>query len=287
MAIRLACHAITWGGDTLGAIKDISDVGFRGIECFTHVADQYADAPERFRAVLDLHDLELVCLYGGGRMLRETREHDVAFNRRIATFVARVGGKLLNLGGGDRRRGADGRDQFTDADVHELCETLNRIGEACRDVGVRACYHPHIDTIGEEKHHIDQIFAQTDPELVYAGPDPAHLVLGSYDPGEFAERYAARIAYWHFKNVPAGYNAQNWRARRAALERGAADGAVAPLFSELDEGQIDLSRLAERVQRQGYDGWITTEIDTTRLATPRASAERSRAFWEAHGFGFD
>jgi inosose dehydratase len=285
MGIRLGYHAITWGADTLGAISDISDLGFRGIECFTQVADQYRRKPALFRRLLKDHGLQLVCLYGGGKMLGETRAHDLDYNRRIAEFVAEVGGDRLNLGGGDRRRDAAGRDHFTEDDLKQLGETLNRIGEACQPFGVLACYHPHIDTLGQEPVNVDRIFALTDPKLLYAGPDPAHLLLGGYDPRAFFERYFDRIAYMHFKNVPAIYAATNWRAERQR-QRAAGEHGI-PLFCALDEGQIDLRAIVGLLRERGYDGWITTEIDETRQASPRESARMNRCFWESLSFEFD
>ncbi|MBU0637915.1 MAG: sugar phosphate isomerase/epimerase [Planctomycetes bacterium] len=298
MAIRLSYHAITWGPDTLGAIKDIADLGFQGIECFTQVADQYGDNPALFRRVLDDHGLRLVCLYGGGRMLRETRAHDIEYNRRVAEFVAAVGGDRLNLGGGDRRRDAAGRDHFSTDDVAELCETLNAIGAACQELGVKACYHPHIDTIGEERAHVERIFESTDPGVLFAGPDPGHLFLGGYDPLEFFEHHYTRIAYMHLKDVSDIYTAENWRAKLArqralaAKDRGGGGPAgvaaeAVPLFCELGTGQLDLTSLVQLLRERDYDGWVTTEIDSTRQASPRESARMNRAFWESLGFSFD
>lgn len=287
MSIRLSYHAITWGPDTLGAMKDISDLGYEGIECFTQVADQYGDNPALFRRILDDHGLELVCLYGGGKMLRETRAADLEYNRRMAEFVAAVGGERLNLGGGDRRRDSEGHDHFTADDLKDLCETMNRIGEACRAVGVKACYHPHIDTLGEERAHVDAIFEGTDPALVFAGPDPAHLFLGGYAPHTFYERYFDRIVYMHYKNVPHRYTSANWRAELARQRSAAAVDAatqVVPIFCELDEGQIDLRAIVARLRERGYTGWITTEIDSTRKSSPRESARLNREFWRALGF---
>lgn len=283
MAVKLSCHAITWGPDSLGAIKDISDLGFRGIECFTQVADQYADKPDLFRRVLDDHGIRLTALYGGGRMLRETRAADVDYNRRVAEFVAAVGADRLMLGGGDRRRDAAGVDRFNSDDVSDLCETMNRIGEECLRLGVKACYHPHVGTIGEERENIDRIFAGTDASLLFAGPDPAHLFLGGYDPLEFFRRYAARIAYLHFKDVTHGYTTENWRAR-AEASRG---GGGPPPFCELGRGQLDLTGLLKLLTAAKYDGWITTEIDETRLASPRESAQVNRAWWQAQGYRLD
>jgi inosose dehydratase len=282
MAVRLSCHAITWGPDTLGAMKDISDFEFEGIECFTQVSDQYRDNPDLFRRVLDDHGLKLVALYGGGKMLRDTRDADIEYNERVAQFVAAVGGDRMMLGGGDRRRDADGRDHFTEDDLRDMCETMNRIGEVARSFGVRACYHPHIDTIGEEPENVDRIFAMTDPELVAAGPDPAHLFLGGYDPIAFFTRYAHRIAYMHLKDVPACYTPDNWKPAWKQLcgQGDAASTERIPLFCELGEGQLDLHGIIRVMRENGYDGWITTEIDVTAQPSPRDSLRINRAFWD-------
>ncbi|MBN2445289.1 MAG: TIM barrel protein [Phycisphaerae bacterium] len=288
MALQLSYHAITWGADTLGAIKDISDQGFRGIECFTWVADQYADNPALFKRVLQDHGLQLVALYGGGNMLRESREKDIEYNRRVAEFVAAVGGDRMMLGGGDRRRDKDGNDHFTDDDIKDLGETMNLIGEATLKVGVKACYHPHIGTIGEEKANVDRIFEVTDPQFLFAGPDPAHLLLGGYDPVDFFRRYADRIQYMHLKNVPSMYTAQNWQSelkrQESAKKGGDAATEVIPIFCELAEGQIDLPVIVSFLKERGYDGWVTTEIDGTRKESPRESARLNRVFWEGLGF---
>lgn len=294
MSIRLGYHAITWGPDTLCAMKDISDLGFRGIECFTQVADQYRDKPALFEKLLLAHSLDLVALYGGGRMLRETRAADVEYNRRVAEFVAAAGGDRIMLGGGDRRRDATGQDHFTDDDVMDLCETLNRIGEACLAAGVKACYHPHVDTIGEERENVDRIFEMTEPELVFAGPDPAHLFLGGYDPVEFFSRYAKRIAYMHIKDVAARYNAANWRAEQErqrstprASGSSAGDRKSEPIFCELGRGQLDLAGILRVLRESGYDGWVTTEVDKTTLGSARESARVNRLWWEKQGFEFE
>src|SRR5437899_1945058 len=167
MPIRLSYHAITWGADTLGAIKDISDLGFEGIEAFTVVADQYRNNPDLFRRVLGDHGLRLVALYGGGDLLPETRAGDIEENGRIADFVAACGGDRLNLGGGKRRRDASGRECWTADDLKEVGETLTRIGERCLKSGVKAHYHPHINTLGEERENVDAILAACDLTKVF------------------------------------------------------------------------------------------------------------------------
>jgi len=289
MAIRLAYHAITWGKDTLGAIKDISDLGFKGIECFTFVADQYADKPQLFKRVLDDHGLQLVALYYGGKLLKETRQQDVERALRIAEFIAACGGDRLNIGGGDRKRDEAGNEHWTEDDLKELAETLNLIGEKCLQVGVKAHYHPHINTLGEEKENVDKIFSMVDFTKVFAGPDPAHLFLGGYDPVEFFRKYAEHIVYCHMKDVARPYTPQNWRTKLDEMQKKRAEDPSVqqiPLFCELGEGQLDIPALFRTLQENNYDGWVTVEIDSTTKPSPRISAEINRRYLEGLGFRF-
>jgi inosose dehydratase len=290
MAIRLAYHAITWGRDTLGALKDVSDLGFKGIECFTFVADQYGDNPSLFKRILADHGLRLVALYGGGKMLRETRKQDVERNRAIAEFIAACGGDRLNLGGGDRLRDPQGQEHWTQEHLKQLAETLTAIGQACLEVGVKAHYHPHVGTLGEEKANVDKIFGYADLTKVFAGPDPAHLFLGGYDPVQFFKKYINHIAYCHIKDVPATYTAQNWRAKYEQLRTAhSQDPAVevVPLFCELGQGQLDTKAILQVLRDNNYDGWVTVEIDSTTQPSARASAEINKRYLQTCGFVFD
>ena len=60
-AIRVGYAAITWGGDDMQAIKDISELGFRGIQLRSNLLKEYGDK----RASRVTNDLVIVTLVDG------------------------------------------------------------------------------------------------------------------------------------------------------------------------------------------------------------------------------
>src|SRR5439155_2350127 len=151
------------------------------------------------------------------------------------------------------------RECWTRDDLREVGETLTRIGERCLKSGVKAHYHPHINTLGEERANVDAILAACDLKKVFVGPDPAHLFLGGYDPPEFFRKYRPHIVYMHLKDVPRAYTPANWR-QASKPATGDAAREVLPLFCELGDGQLDLKGIIRFLQETNYDGWVTTEV---------------------------
>src|ERR1700730_909584 len=96
--IRLGYAAITWGGNDLQAIKDISEIGFRGIQLRNNLLKDYADRPNALRDLLDQNQLEMVALSSGGVSIAADAENDeIAKHVRNAKFVHAVGGDYLQV----------------------------------------------------------------------------------------------------------------------------------------------------------------------------------------------
>jgi len=51
--IRFGYAAITWGGDDAQAIKDISEIGFPGIQLRSNIMKVYGERPKALRDLLD------------------------------------------------------------------------------------------------------------------------------------------------------------------------------------------------------------------------------------------
>src|ERR1700730_2027095 len=64
--IRFGYAAITWGGNDLQAIKDISEIGFRGIQLRSPILKVFGDKPNALADLLKQHQLQFVALSGGG-----------------------------------------------------------------------------------------------------------------------------------------------------------------------------------------------------------------------------
>ncbi|MGH2460178.1 MAG: sugar phosphate isomerase/epimerase family protein [Chloroflexota bacterium] len=257
MAIRVACHGITWGRDLARTVKDLQELGFRGFEAFAYVADDFGiGRVGEFKDLLLEHGLELVALYGGGAM-HDPSQHEelVARNARLARFLSLNGANRLVLGPGRRPTGgAPSRD-----DLLNQVQCLNEIGRRSLDIGVQSCVHPHVNTMIEKLDEIDFIMDRVDPRYVAMAADTAHLRKGN--PGvptaevDVFRRYADRIKYVHLKD---------WDPTLPPEQTGDGGTAVIRDFVELGLGIVDLKGAIEILRTTGYDGWLTIELDYTR-----------------------
>src|SRR5512134_3923796 len=64
--IRVGYAAITWGGNDVQAINDISEIGFRGIQLRSNILKDFGDRPKALAELLEQHKLTFVALSGGG-----------------------------------------------------------------------------------------------------------------------------------------------------------------------------------------------------------------------------
>lgn len=248
--IRLAVHAITWGGNGLQqAVEDISSLGFRGIETFDNVVPQYAGREAEFDQLLGDHGLRLVSLYGGGNMhLASERDAVIQRNERLAKFLSERGAKPLTLGPGRRSPGGT-----TSEELREMARTMNEIGRRTQEYDVWACLHPHWGTTIQNRDEIDRIFDLVDPRYVFMNADPAHMQKAGYDPVEVFRTYSSIIKYCHFKDYK--------KPEQEQQAIGTGGTAIIPDFVEFGVGVIDLLGLVDVLKAANYDGWMTVELD--------------------------
>src|SRR5258705_7538344 len=91
--IRFGYAAITWNEKDDQAIKDISEIGFRGIQLRNNILKEYGDRPKALRDLLDQNHLEMVALSSGGVVINSANETgEIARPLPNARFVYGVGG---------------------------------------------------------------------------------------------------------------------------------------------------------------------------------------------------
>ncbi|MEE2709691.1 MAG: sugar phosphate isomerase/epimerase [Gemmatimonadota bacterium] len=278
-SISLAYHTITWRDDIVAALRDISHAGFQGFEAFSfppkpddtwygyvdRLAQACAEQPEtyleteNYRTPMELaglaakQGLRLSSMYCSGRFIDpDLVEHEIRASLSAARFVKSAGCGHLILGGGLNTDGV-----YTRNDYDRFFHALHEIGSQCREIGIRACYHPHSGTMVETGEQVDLFCRETDPALIALTPDVAHLTRGGADPVETIYRYADRIKYIHLKDIRDGE------------------------FVELGEGTIDLQGVMKAIDEIGYSGWLVVELDDT-TRTPLESAQISHRFLEDH-----
>src|SRR5438445_95081 len=96
--IRFGYAAITWNGNDAQAIKEISELGFPGIQLRSNILKDFGEQPKALRDLLDQHHLEMVALSSGGVSIAPGSDNDeIAKHVRNAKFVHDVGGNYLKV----------------------------------------------------------------------------------------------------------------------------------------------------------------------------------------------
>ena len=263
--IPVSCHLITWGQHFDQALRDVEELGFHACEPFPKDALVYEQRPEEFRALLAAYHLRLSALYGGGRFGDPTqREKIIAFNTRLARFLASIGVDRLVFGpGGPRTPGGSSEEE-----LREAAKTINEAARACYDLGVLACVHPHLGTEIEIEPEIDAIMELTDPRYVFFCPDTAHLTGAEIDVPRMMRRYGQRMRYMHIKDLRAGVIEER-RGQKTGVQLLSGTERL-PIFCELGRGIINFAPIVDAIIDVGYNDWITVEIDVS-LTTPKES----------------
>ncbi len=267
--ISFGYASITWGGDDLKAIEDISAVGFRGIQLRANVLKEYGDRPQALRELLARHHLEMVALSSGGVSLASAAKADeIARHMRNAAFVRDAGGRYLQLT--DSARPKDRKPVAPD--YQQLGQMLSEIGKRAMDIGVPVGYHNHMNSLGEAPAEVDRIMEAADHRYVKLELDVAHYHQGGGDPARAIKKYRDRLLFLHIKDV------------ESPVTGGAAAGnhARSYRFVELGRGKVDLPAVFAALKAINFRGWAVVELDSVpdKGRTPKESAVISKRYLE-------
>ncbi len=263
--IRFGYAAITWAGNDVQAIKDISDIGFRGIQLRNNVLKDFGDRPKALRDLLDQYHLEMVALSSGGVSIGAGTETDeIAKHVRNARFVHDVGGHYLQVTDSARPKGR----KPEGADFKQLGRLLTEIGKRAVDLGVPVGYHNHMGSLGEAPDEVDRIMEAADPRYVKFELDIAHYQQGGGDPAHAIRQYHDRLLFLHIKDV---------ESLSTSDERGRAYRWV-----ELGRGRVDLPAVFAALKDIKFRGWAVIELDSVpdKSRTPKECAQISKKYVE-------
>ena len=154
------------------------------------------------------------------------------------------------------------------ADYDMFASSIGPMVAFAADHGCEVAYHPHrgacVETIAETRAIIERV-----PEVKLC-VDIAHLEAVGESALRFIQEFGERIIYTHIKDY-------RW------------DGDT---FCELGQGDgdLDVAACLAELRRQGYDGWLTFELDkkwdgdqpSAQDSAARALASMTEA-WEAAG----
>lgn len=269
--LKFGYAAITWQGKDLDAIREVSELGFPGIQLRSPIVKEYGDKPAALKALLDKHKLLMVALSSGGMRIDPALEkEELELHTRHARFVKDVGGLYLQV--------TDSRPQrdLTPADYKRLGLLMTALGKRTADLGIPLGYHNHMNSIGERPDEVKWILDAADPRYVKLELDIAHYQQGGGDPIAAIRQYSDRLLFLHIKDVEpqmpkpgaTGEQARNYR------------------FVELGRGKVDLKGVFKALSDVKFKGWAVVELDRVpdNVRSPKASAEICKKYLEDLGF---
>ena len=161
-----------------------------------------------------------------------------------------------------------------DSEWAELFATLAMVEEIGTKHGLSVVLHPHYGTEIESPEHVQRFLEGCDTALCL---DTGHSMVGGGDPVALTESAATRIRHVHLKDVDRDL-AERVISGTLPYEQAVRDG----LYMPLGDGDVDVRRVLEVLDRAGYDGWYVLEQDIM-LSTdpgygPAAEVGRSLAY---------
>lgn len=143
-----------------------------------------------------------------------------------------------------------------------LADEFNRIGQVCKDKGIRFAYHNHGYTFEplEGQMPQDYLMDNTDPDLVYYEMDFYWVVVPGQDPQAYLEKYSNRFKLGHIKD------------RRKDASTGEADAST-----ELGTGSIDFGPIIQTAKENGMD-YFFAEQERFDNSTSMDSAEKNAQY---------
>jgi sugar phosphate isomerase/epimerase len=178
------------GKDFDGALKQVAEMGFEGVEFAGY--GKYAKDPEGLRKLLDSLKLQAAGTHiGAGSFVGDALKKTIDFHKTI-------GCKFLIVPG-------DGR--YTKPDQSkEYAELMTKAAEALKPEGLFTGHHNHTGEFAVDKEtgktYFD-LFAERTSKDVVIQQDMGHTMAANVDPIAIVKKYSGRVKTTHIKNRPA------------------------------------------------------------------------------------
>ncbi len=221
--------------------------------------------PAEVASILSEHGLGLV----GGfvpAVLHEPslRQEGLDVVERRAKFFSAAGADTLVLAAATGSESYEEVVDLGEAAWRELFENLSRVEDICARCGLTVVLHSHYGTVIENDRQLWRFLEGSEMGLCL---DTGHLVVGGSDPVEVAEQAADRVKHVHLKDVDRDV------ARRLGSRELDFKGACrAEAFKPLGDGDVDVARLLEILDRSGYRGGYVLEQDCVVETEPPEGA---------------
>lgn len=260
--LSIASAPVSWGiieipdwGYQMPVDRVLGEAASLGLSAMEAGAEGFLpEDPDEVSDILNSYGLGLV----GGFVpavlhVPDKRGEQLSHVEQRADFFATAGADVLVLAAFPDSDDFGPLVEIDDEGWKELFENLSRIEEIVGRYDLTAVLHSHYGTAVETDDQLWRFLEGSDMGLCL---DTAHLVIGGSDPLEVAEKAADRVKLVHLKDVDTDL-AHQMAARDISFKEAAQRGAFLPL----GEGDVNLARLLELLERAGYSGWYVLEQD--------------------------
>jgi inosose dehydratase len=280
VTIKFGASPIAWinddmpelGGDTSveTVLQDVQDLGFSGVE----LGGKFPRDPNRLRAMLSSHHLELIGGWYSANLLTQSAEAEIEAVRDHLELLQALGSSVLVIA--ETSNAIHGIRSIPLTNSPELgADEWKRFGERLTDVadfiersGLRFAYHHHLGTVVETADELERFLSATGPSVGLT-LDTGHAVLGGIDPLAVIRTSPERIAHVHCKDI-----------RRTVFDDLIAnggsflDGVLVGMFTVPGDGDLDFSSVFRELSKIDYSGWVIIEAEQDpAIADPRTYAQ--------------
>jgi inosose dehydratase len=269
------CEVPGWGYQ-MDAERVLDEAARLGLTALEAGPDGFLpEEPEEMTSLLSLHGLELVGGFVPVVLHRQgARDSELASVERQAKHFAAAGAGVLVIAAATGEEGYEESAGLEDSEWEELFATLAMVEEIGTKHGLSVVLHPHYGTEIESPEHVQRFLEGCDTALCL---DTGHSMVGGGDPVALTESSATRIHHVHLKDVDRDL-AERVVSGTLPYEQAVRDG----LYMPLGDGDVDIRRVLEVLDEEGYDGWYVLEQDIM-LSTdpgygPAAEVGRSLAY---------
>jgi inosose dehydratase len=242
-------------------VKDVSELGFRGLELFGWQIDGM-EAHGGLGPVLERYKLPLVSSYSGVN-LTDAAQRQSAIERTVATakLVKKYGGTVIVFGPNSVRREAY---DFA-ANKAAIVVALNEAARAIADLGLTPVLHQHTGTCIETRDETYAVMEAVDTRYLKFGPDIGQLQKGGSDPVRVVKDFLPIVHHMHLKDFSGG------------------DAFLG--YCPLGQGRVDIPAILTMMDGKKMDGMVMVELDSSpdMPMTARDAATIAKAYLSKQG----
>ncbi|MBK7930345.1 MAG: TIM barrel protein [Bryobacterales bacterium] len=258
-----------WEKDVWLSFREAREVGYLWVESFWSYFTAFDGKPAELRAKVEGMGVRFTTISNSGPMemhFEDPARHDklVADHVKLARFIRELGCTHLKINLGPRRPAGT-----TDEDLKQMAGVLERLGKATQAEGIRLAVHAHMWSQFENRREIDYVMAHTDAKRVWFVLDTGHITMAGIDPVELTKKLGHRIVEFHLKDC----KVENKGGAKVRLER--PDMMADPPFFPLGSGGVDFAAIKQELERIGWKGAWTVELDSSPQRPPQQSARMS------------